>query len=124
MGEMFDMYGAYPDREPYVHSYNPCDGDSDPVDLAELARRYDSGEWLDGPDFERIRRAATAAVSRARKRGELEPTVCARCGAQEGVEAHHDSYAREDWLKVTWLCRLCHDDQHPGRAQRFRRRRG
>jgi hypothetical protein len=123
MGEMFDMYGAYPDTEPYVHSHNPCDGDRDLVELTELTRRRGAGEILDDEDFERVRRAAMKAVSRARRQGELKPTPCARCGSDDYVEAHHESYAREDWLHVTWLCRSCHDDQHPGHTQRFRRRR-
>lgn len=54
---------------------------------------------------------AREAVRQALARGEL---VRERCqlgdpGCLEWpVEAHHTSYAPEDWLKVVWVCKACH----------------
>lgn len=54
-------------------------------------------------------RAARNAVLAALKDGTLKKTKCKDCGAAE-VEAHHDDYTKP--LKVTWLCRECHDKRH------------
>jgi len=113
MGEAYDMYGAYPDFEPYVHSYNPADGDWDPLDpVAELCDRYEAGERLSEMDFDRIRHASHSAVEIALKKGKLVKTPCLHCASTEQVEGHHRSYRRSDWLDVAWLCRRCHLDEH------------
>lgn len=52
---------------------------------------------------------ANGAVFRALKSGRLtRPSTCSECGAEGFIEAHHDSYAREHWLVVRWLCHRCH----------------
>lgn len=58
---------------------------------------------------------AHGMVARAIKRGELQREPCVICGAP--AEAHHESYAEERALAVTWLCRFHHrrhHDKQPG----------
>lgn len=76
-----------------------------------------------GPDWEAIRakrqreqarrdpvRYARNAVYCALSRGEITRGPCAHADAscKGPIEAHHESYALADWLKVTWLCRSHH----------------
>jgi hypothetical protein len=58
---------------------------------------------------------ARNAVRVALDNGTLVKGPCAEADAEcrGGIEAHHESYAVEDWLTVTWLCRLHHARQHP-----------
>ncbi len=49
------------------------------------------------------------AVARALKSGEIEPTACFVCGADETV-AHHPSYDLP--LDVVWLCQAHHAQTH------------
>jgi hypothetical protein len=46
-------------------------------------------------------------VSNAIRDGRLIRLPCEKCGNAES-EAHHDSYKRQDWLKVRWLCKKHH----------------
>lgn len=56
---------------------------------------------------------AHVAVKRALERGTLtKPSRCASCRRRRPLEGHHASYAREDWLRVEWLCRSCHARLH------------
>ena len=41
-----------------------------------------------------------------------KPSTCQKCGISDKLQAHHASYAREDWLKVEWLCVPCHRHLH------------
>jgi ribosomal protein S27AE len=52
---------------------------------------------------------ARKAVSDAVRRGSLVKEPCERCGAAT-AEAHHADYAQP--LKVRWLCKPCHDEEH------------
>lgn len=45
---------------------------------------------------------AHAAVHRAVRKGILVPEPCRACGSFERIHAHHESYAKDDWLKVIW----------------------
>jgi hypothetical protein len=57
--------------------------------------------------------AARKAVIRAIELGLiLRPVACSVCENYGKVEAHHDSYERERWLDVRWLCRKCHMEHH------------
>ena len=57
--------------------------------------------------------AAKHAVPKALERGELtRPDQCSQCGRAVPVVGHHDSYAKEDWLAVRWLCDSCHGIHH------------
>lgn len=50
---------------------------------------------------------ASAAVSRAIKRGDLvRPDACSCCGEVAYIEAAHVDYSQP--LLVVWLCRSCH----------------
>ena len=55
---------------------------------------------------------AYSAVQGAITKGVLIRTPCDRCGHPDTHAHHHVSYAREDWLKVTFLCRPCHSSWH------------
>lgn len=42
----------------------------------------------------------------------VKPTCCDRCGFNGRLDGHHDSYLKEHWYDVTWLCRKCHKKEH------------
>lgn len=65
-------------------------------------------------EINRNKRNARFAVGRAIKSGKLPKVLtlpCANCGNQ-AQECHHESYAREHWLTVTPLCKICHAQEH------------
>ncbi len=45
---------------------------------------------------------------------------CSSCGEVAKVQAHHPSYAVQDWLIVEWLCSRCHQNRH-NRGQQLTR---
>lgn len=53
---------------------------------------------------------ARAAVNRAIRRGKLKRQPCEACGNLKSQAHHYLGYARENWLKVKWLCKPHHDD--------------
>jgi hypothetical protein len=57
---------------------------------------------------------ARCAVFNAIRRGDLvRPMACECCGeASSRIEAHHDSYAEGDALRVVWMCVPCHKWTH------------
>lgn len=55
---------------------------------------------------------ARREVSKALMRGDLHRGPCEVCGTNANVEAHHDSYARKDWLNVRWMCKTHHTEHH------------
>lgn len=62
----------------------------------------------------RERMFARKAVEYAVSQGQLvRPETCEWCGVSGRViDGHHPSYAREDRLKVNWICRSCHRRHH------------
>lgn len=54
---------------------------------------------------------ANKAVHRATVSGKLKRLPCEVCGKKE-TEGHHESYKKEDWLNVRWLCREHHMKEH------------
>lgn len=54
---------------------------------------------------------ARASVQIALRNGKLTKGLCEVCG-DKNTEAHHDSYAPENWLKVRWLCKDHHEVEH------------
>jgi hypothetical protein len=56
------------------------------------------------------KRKAHILVGNAIKRGRLVKQPCERCGAADGLHAHHEDYSRP--LDVTWLCVPCHAQRH------------
>jgi len=61
---------------------------------------------------------ARDAVYRALKTGRLvKPDACEDCGTlaeslPDGLHGHHESYDKDKWLDVVWLCRRCHRKRH------------
>lgn len=56
---------------------------------------------------------AQTAVGNAVQSGRLiRPERCEMCGVAERLNGHHDSYKRDRWLVVVWLCRPCHAFLH------------
>lgn len=53
------------------------------------------------------KRSAHTAVSNAIRDGRLFKEPCNKC-QNPIAEAHHTSYDKENWLNVTWLCKLHH----------------
>lgn len=62
---------------------------------------------------ERIK--ARESVMRALRRGKLiKPDICENCEIWTlNLEAHHKDYTQP--LKVEWLCKTCHRDEHSER---------
>ncbi len=54
---------------------------------------------------------ARACVNRAISKGLLKKWPCIKCGEIKS-EAHHESYEKEKWLEVVWLCSKHHADRH------------
>jgi hypothetical protein len=57
------------------------------------------------------KRSAHQAVTAAIRKGKLvRPDSCSRCGKRgKRIEAHHFAgYAKENKLKIQWLCSSCH----------------
>lgn len=57
-----------------------------------------------------VRKDAYSLVHRRINSGDIKPSPCETCGRK--AQAHHDSYLREDWLKVRWLCTRHHAEWH------------
>ena len=55
---------------------------------------------------------AKSAVKWALKSGKMEKQPCEVCGSLERLEAHHESYLKEDRLKINWLCSKHHKQRH------------
>lgn len=74
-----------------------------PEKQAELQARH--GRKYKAKCPEKIK--ARQAVADALKAGRLIKEPCP-CGEIE-VQAHHESYEKEKWLDVDWLCEKCHN---------------
>lgn len=57
------------------------------------------------------KKKATALVNNIIVSGKLMRQPCQVCGEVK-AQAHHDSYAKECWLDVRWLCRKHHMAWH------------
>jgi len=56
---------------------------------------------------------ASQAAHRAIKSGKIaRPNNCEKCKKKCKPDAHHESYKKEDWLNVIFLCRSCHRLRH------------
>lgn len=56
-----------------------------------------------------IKRMAHTAVSNAIRDKRLFRLPCIKCGNIK-AQAHHTSYDKDQWLNITWLCKLHHDE--------------
>lgn len=74
-------------------------------------RRQNSLMNLNWREANREKYLAHHAVNIAVSRGKIEkPTKCERCGAAGTIHGHHPDY--KDRLRVEWLCRSCHNEEH------------
>lgn len=59
------------------------------------------------------KRWAKSAVQHALEGGQLfKPERCEVNGCIKPLDAHHDSYDRDRWLVVVWMCKRCHRWTH------------
>jgi len=66
------------------------------------------------------RRKAIAKVNDEIRAGRMaRGTECETCGKTENIHGHHDSYDREHWLNVRWLCAGCHKKHHLDERKRI-----
>ena len=102
----------------------------DPDFIKELKshKGEDNSNWRgglsqDGARYSRIQRArhpehkaARDAVYRALKEGRLlKPIQCQDCGEEKPLQGHHESYDKNKYLEVIWVCRTCHRIRHEGK---------
>lgn len=59
-----------------------------------------------------LKRKAHIAVTNAIYSGRLKKKPCEECGKTRNIDAHHDSYEKEHWLDVRWLCKEHHIKFH------------
>jgi len=53
------------------------------------------------------------ALSNAVRDGKIKKSkICKMCGSQRLLHGHHESYKKQDWLNVTWVCYICHRKLH------------
>lgn len=62
---------------------------------------------------------ARVVVRRAIQKGILVKGPCEFCNSTSQIVGHHDSYKKEDWLKVRWMCHRCHMVFHRGRKNHY-----
>lgn len=61
------------------------------------------------PVSEKVKMLARREVKKGLKEGRIKkPVLCQSCLRKKALFAHHESYLKEDWLKVRWLCSSCH----------------
>lgn len=87
------------------------------LSVASAYKKSDRGRVMEALHISRFRekypekRKAETCVTNALRQGRLVKQHCEVCG-DLNVEAHHASYAKEDWLKIQWLCKKHHMQQH------------
>lgn len=59
----------------------------------------------------KLRQEAVTLVNLLIRKGWIVPKGCETCDCPE-AQAHHDSYLIENWLRVKWLCLVCHKKWH------------
>ena len=91
-------------KAPWCKSCRGIVGRSDTVKISQA--KADLKQILKYPEKYCANRAAGAA----RRAGIIKSKSC-KCGS-EIVQAHHNSYKKKNWLKVKWLCKICHTAWH------------
>lgn len=67
------------------------------------------------PEKQKARNAVNGAI----RSGLLfRPNHCEMCGIECTPQGHHDSYDKDRWLIVVWLCRKCHCYIHLNRGEK------
>lgn len=75
----------------------------------ELNKGYSAKYRVKNPLIIKAQKALWWAV----KSGRIDrPSKCACCCIKCIPHGHHESYKKEDWLRVDWLCYICHSDLH------------
>lgn len=85
---------------------------SDPIKYSALIKRNNVNTRIYEKRFPHKHGARVAVQKAIKAKQLLRPTSCSKCQNQCKPEAHHDSYEREHWLDVRWLCRKCHMEHH------------
>ncbi len=94
---------------------------ANPEESREYNRRWKARHPGKKAATERVSRAtpkgrAQRYVQQAVRRGRLrKPTACEGCAASlpaSQIHGHHESYERDQWLVVQWLCAKCHGLAH------------
>jgi len=80
----------------------------------EKGKEYERGKLKRKRERHPMKIAARSAVARAIKKGKLPhlSTQLCVCCAQPATNYHHESYERENWIKVFPLCERCHKETH------------
>ena len=84
----------------------------DPSEYAKLLTRMLENNKRMAKKHPQQRKARLAVSSAVRCGRIVRPKICSSCEIECKPEAHHDSYEREHWLDVRWLCRKCHMEHH------------
>lgn len=75
-----------------------------------LEKRKEMNERRKNDPVWRLKKNAKNAAQYAIAKGTLTRLPCEKCGRKS--EAHHDSYEKEKWLSVRWLCPVHHKEWH------------
>lgn len=60
-----------------------------------------------------LQQMARHAVGQALENGSIvRPSECFECKTICKPEGHHESYLKDNWLNVVWLCKRCHAVKH------------
>lgn len=90
------------------------EGDSNPNWKGGISKdnaRYQAMQRERHPEHKKARQAVYEAL----KRGDLvKPEKCQDCDETKPLQGHHESYEKEKWLDVIWVCRKCHRKRHRG----------
>jgi len=62
---------------------------------------------------------AHSAANYAIKTGKLKRSPCEVCGSIDNINAHHDSYLKEDYLNIRWLCFSHHKEWHKNNKPKY-----
>ena len=75
----------------------------------EHSRIIDRRRKLLHPEKVKARNAVHKAIQSGRL---IRPPICESCFEECLVEGHHESYEKEKWLDVDWMCIKCHREYH------------
>jgi transposase-like protein len=89
----------------YSSEYRASERGKAKIESYREKHRASTRRWLIN---NREKKQAQTAVATAIEQGKLTRGACEMCGSGHRVHGHHDSYAKEDWLNVRWLCQSCH----------------
>jgi hypothetical protein len=59
--------------------------------------------------------AAHIIVGNALASGKIVKQPCEKCESEKHIHGHHNDYSKP--LEITWLCCICHKQEHPFKEQ-------